>query len=69
MCEQIFKKRQRPNTNQIIWILKKNTMSPIIAVIASQLLIREKFRPRQIQKVKGVLVTRKIEKRSSEKFA
>ena len=23
MCEQIFKKRQRPNTIQILWIVKK----------------------------------------------
>ena len=23
ICEQIFKKRQRPNTIQILWILKK----------------------------------------------
>ena len=24
MCEKIFKKRQRPNTIQILWIVKKN---------------------------------------------
>ena len=24
MCEQILKKRQRPNTIQILWIVKKN---------------------------------------------
>ena len=36
MCEQILK-TQRPNTIQILWIVK-NTMSPIIAAIASRLL-------------------------------
>ena len=30
MCEQILKKRQRPNTIQILWIVKKNR-SAIIA--------------------------------------
>ena len=30
--------RQRPNTIQILWFVKKTTMSPIVAAIASQLL-------------------------------
>ena len=31
MCEQILKKRQRPNTIQILWIVKKTKRRPIIA--------------------------------------
>ena len=39
MCEQILKKRQRPNTIQILWIVKKTKRRPIIApAIAVRLL-------------------------------
>ena len=41
MCEQILRKTQRTHTIQILWILKKTMMSPIIAAIASTLLIKD----------------------------
>ena len=41
MCEQILKKRQRPNTIQILCIVKKTKRWPIIApAIAVRLLIK-----------------------------
>ena len=30
MCEQIFKKRQRPNTIQILWIVKNQEKANVI---------------------------------------
>ena len=43
MCEQILKKRQRPNTIQILWIVK-NKRRPIIApAIAVRLLKKDRF--------------------------
>ena len=49
MCEQIWKKRQRPNTIQIFWIVKKNKRRPIIApAIAVRLLTKNLISLREI---------------------
>ena len=37
MCEQILKKRQRPNTIQILWIVIKNQEHRNIASLSLQL--------------------------------
>ena len=37
MCEHILKKRQRPNTIQILWIVKKNQEHRNIAPLSLQL--------------------------------
>ena len=50
MCEQILKKRQRPNTNQIPWIVKK--LAPLRTKNdvshAPQLKLHERMNKRQI---------------------
>ena len=43
MCEQILKKRQCPNTIQVLWILKETKRRPIIAPAIAVRLLKTKF--------------------------
>ena len=47
ICEQILKKRQRPNTIQILWIVKKNQEHRNIATLSLQLRSYKKTAPIQ----------------------